>query len=113
MNYWFVHYNELYNAQKAYSRILMDEDLKILKIDKFLAAMQMIEGYTQAFGDEESELEEFEERKRAIISQLQDDAEKELVEKGLGFSGISFRRVLHSIYLKMYLIHISEPTRPY
>lgn len=94
MNYWFVHYNELHNAQKAYSRILMDEDLKILKIDKFLDAMQMIEGYTQAFGDEESELKEFEKRKRAIIAQLQDNEEKELVEKGLGFSGISFRRAL-------------------
>lgn len=94
MNYWFEHYDLLCNAQKTYSRILMDEDLKILKIDKYLAAMQLIEGFTQAYVDEEKELEEFEMRKENIISKLQDEEDKELVKNGLGFSGIAFRKAV-------------------
>ena len=51
LNYWFNHYNTLLNTQKAYSRILLDEELNVVTINKFLAAMQIIEGYTQAFTD--------------------------------------------------------------
>lgn len=94
MNYWFEQYDILCNAQKAYERILMDEDLKILKTDKFLTAMQLIEGYTQAYIDEEKELEEFKVRKENIISKLEDKDDKELVKNGLGFSGIAFRKAV-------------------
>lgn len=41
MNYWFDHYDRLFNAQKAYDRILLDEELKIATAGKFLAAMQL------------------------------------------------------------------------
>lgn len=94
MNYWFEHYDILCNAQKTYSRILMDEDLKILKIDKYLAAMQLIEGYIQAYVDEEKEVEEFAKRKEDIISKLEDEEDKELVRNGLGFSGVAFRKAV-------------------
>ena len=39
LNYWFEHYEALYNAQQAYSRILLDENLKIVTVNKYLAAM--------------------------------------------------------------------------
>ena len=59
MKYWFSNYRKIYNAQQAYGRILLDEDVKIVTINKFLAAMQLIEGYTQAYTDEEKEIKEF------------------------------------------------------
>ena len=66
MKYWFSNYRKIYNAQQAYGRILLDEDVKIVTINKFLAAMQLIEGYTQAYTDEEKEIKEFEEKKKRI-----------------------------------------------
>ena len=71
--------------------------------------MQLIEGYTQAYADEEKEIKEFEGKKNELISKLESKEEKELVEKGLGYSGISFRKAvkdyLHKGYnlLKKYL----------
>ena len=59
MNFWFEHYDKLLNAQKAYDRILLDEELKIATAGKFLAAMQLVEGYAQAFADEEQEIKIF------------------------------------------------------
>lgn len=94
MKYWFSNYRKIYNAQQAYGRILLDEDVKIVTINKFLAAMQLIEGYTQAYTDEEKEIKEFEEKKKELMSKLENEDEKELVEKGLGYSGISFRKAV-------------------
>ena len=94
MNYWFEHYNKLFNAQKAYDRILLDEELKIVTAGKFLAAMQLVEGYAQAFADEEQEIIDFGKRKQKILSVLTEDEDIELVENGLEFSGISFRKAL-------------------
>ena len=94
MKYWFSNYKKIYNAQQAYGRILLDEDVKIVTINKFLAAMQLIEGYTQAYTDEEKEIKKFEEKKNEIISKLESEEEKELVGKGLGYSGISFRKAV-------------------
>lgn len=85
MKYWFSNYRKIYNAQQAYGRILLDEDVKIVTINKFLAAMQLIEGYTQAYTDEEKEIKEFEEKKKELMSKLENEDEKELVEKGLIF----------------------------
>lgn len=56
--------------------------------------MQLIEGYTQAYTDEEKEIKEFEEKKKELMSKLENEDEKELVEKGLGYSGISFRKAV-------------------
>lgn len=100
LNYWFEQYDALYNAQQAYSRILLDEELKVGTINKFLAAMQMIEGYAQAYADEELQIAEFNIQKQRIISLLKDDEDKKFVDDGLGFSGISFRKVTESYFLE-------------
>lgn len=100
MNYWFEHYDALYNAQEAYGRILLDEELNVVTINQFLAAMQMIEGYTQAYSEEEQEIAEFNSQKERIILRLIDEADKTLVEKGLGFSGISFRKATTNYLLE-------------
>lgn len=100
MKYWFSNYKKIYNAQQAYGRILLDEDVKIVTINKFLAAMQLIEGYTQAYTDEEKEIKKFEEKKNEIISKLESEEEKELVGKGLGYSGISFRKAVKDYLYK-------------
>ncbi len=100
MNYWFEHYDRLFNAQKAYDRILLDEEVKIATSGKFLAAMQLVEGYAQAFADEEQEIIDFENRKQKILAMLSEEEDIELVEKGLGFSGISFRKALKEYLYK-------------
>ncbi len=100
LNYWFEHYNALFNAQQAYGRILFDEEMKSVSVNKFLAAMQTIEGYAQAYADEEQELAEFYLQKQKIIEQLKEPSDKELVELGLGLSGITFRRALENYLLE-------------
>lgn len=83
MKYWFSNYRKIYNAQQAYGRILLDEDVKIVTINKFLAAMQLIEGYTQAYTDEEKEIKEFEEKKKELMSKLENEDEKNWLKRGL------------------------------
>lgn len=92
MNYWFEHYDDLFNAQQAYSRIIQEEEVNIIPINRFLAAMQLIEGYSQAFIDEKKEIAEFIQNKERIIAQLIEKDDIDLVNNGLGFSGISFRK---------------------
>lgn len=92
MNYWFEHYDDLFNAQQAYSRIIQDEEENIIPINRFLAAMQLIEGYSQAYINEEQEIVEFTQSKERIIAQLTEQEDIDLVNNGLGFSGISFRK---------------------
>lgn len=100
MNFWFEHYDKLLNAQKAYDRILLDEELKIATAGKFLAAMQLVEGYAQAFADEEQEIKIFENKKQKILAMLTEEEDIELVDKGLGFSVISFRKALKEYLYK-------------
>lgn len=100
MNYWFEHYDALRNAQNAYERILLDEELKVITVNKYLAAMQLIEGYAQAYADEEEEVRAFEEHKEEILFKLTEKEDIELVEKGLGFSGISFRKAVKEYLYK-------------
>lgn len=102
LKYWFSNYRNIHNAQQAYERILLDEEMKIVTINKFLAAMQLIEGYTQAYANEEKEIEEFEEKKRELIGKLKSEEDKELIENGLGFSGISFRKAVRDYLYKGY-----------
>lgn len=102
LNYWFDNYSKIYNAQQAYKRILLDEEFNIVTINKYLAAMQLIEGYAQAYADEEKEIQEFERKKNEIINKLQNEDEKELIKNGLGFSGLSFIRVVKDYLYKGY-----------
>lgn len=103
MNFWFEHYEILYNAQKAYSRILLDEELKAVSVNRFLAAMQLIEGYSQAYADEKKELEDFEKWKTDFLLKLENmenikEEDIETVRDGLGFSGISFRKAVKNFF---------------
>lgn len=100
MDYWFDNYDNVHNAHQAYGRIIFDEELKAVSINKFLAAMQMIEGYAQAFIDEEKEISEFNIMKENIIQQLKDESDKELVRNGLGLSGITFRNTTINYFLE-------------
>lgn len=102
LNYWFDNYSKIYNAQQAYRRILLDEDVNVVTINKYLAAMQLIEGYAQAYTDEEKEVREFELKKNDIINKIENEDEKELIKKGLGFSGISFMRAVKDYLHKGY-----------
>ena len=81
-------------AHESYGRILMDEDVGIITQNKFLAAMQLVEGYVSAFHSDDAAIAEFTSQKERIISQLQNDADKKLVEQNLAFSGFTFRRAL-------------------
>ena len=65
-----------------YGRILLDEEVEIVTVNKFLAAMQLIEGYTQAYANEEKEIKEFEEKKSELISKFENEEEKELIKNG-------------------------------
>ncbi|WP_207645555.1 HEPN domain-containing protein [Marvinbryantia formatexigens] len=103
MNFWFEHYENLYNAQKAYSRILLDEELKVVSVNKFLAAMQLIEGYSQAYADEKKEIEDFEKWKADFLLKLDrmeniKEEDIEIIRDGLGFSGISFRKAVKEFF---------------
>lgn len=51
--------------------------------------MQLIEGYTQAYTDEEKKLKEFEEKKKELMSKTWKwRRKKHRAGKGLGYSGI-------------------------
>lgn len=112
LNYWFEHYEALYNAQQAYSRILLDEDTKIVTVNKFLAAMQLVEGYSQAYVDEKQAEKIFKKRKEEIIEKLVEQEDKDYVEAGLAMPGIAFRKACINFYWKGISIfsEISEET---
>ena len=100
MNYWFEHYDAFHNAQNAYERILLDEELKVITVNKYLAAMQLIEGYAQTYADEAEEVRAFEEHKEKILFKLTEKEDIELVEKGLGFLGKKSK----NIFIKEFVV---------
>lgn len=93
-NYWLAHYEALNNAQMAYERILLDEDVKVYTINKFLAAMQLVEGYSQAYIDEKEKKKEFDKQKESILKQLPNEEDKSFVKNALMMPGITFRNAL-------------------
>ena len=100
MDYWFKYYKALLNAQQAYGRILLDEEQGLVTTNKFLAAMQLIEGYTQAYVDEVQEMKDFEKKKKDILSKLTEQDDIDLIENGLGFSSVSFRKAVKEYLYK-------------
>jgi hypothetical protein len=100
MDYWFNYYKALSNAQQAYGRILLDEEQGLVTTNKFLAAMQLIEGYTQAYIDEAQEVKDFEKKKKDILSKLTEQDDIDLIENGLGFSSVSFRKAVKEYLYK-------------
>lgn len=100
MNYWFKYYKALSNAQQAYARILLDEEQGLVTSNKFLAAMQLIEGYTQAYVDEAQAVQDFEKKKKDILSKLSEQDDIDLIVHGLVFSSISFRKAVKKYLYK-------------
>lgn len=100
LDFWFTHANSLSMAHKSFERILLDEDVKIVTENKFLAAMQLIEGYSSAFSDNSENLSEFNEKKAKIISQISNKEEKEFLEHNLTFTGTTFRKSVTKFLLE-------------
>lgn len=100
LDYWFKYYYDLHNAQQAYSRILLDEDMRIVTINKYLAAMQLVEGYYQAYIDEKQAYKEFKNKKQEIIEKLADQEDKDYVKTGLVMPGITFKTACIKFYWK-------------
>lgn len=100
LDYWFEHYEALYNAQQAYGRILLDEDTKLVTVNRYLAAMQLVEGFSQAYADEKKETADFKKRKKDIMAQLQDEDDKRFVKSGLMMPGVTFKKAVVNYYLK-------------
>jgi len=94
INTWLSCYDNLQMANKAYQRILLDEDVKIVTHNRFLAAMQEVEGYANAFADESNEKAAFTLEKQTIIDSLSDEAQKNFIRKYCQFIGQSFRKSL-------------------
>lgn len=102
--YWFDNYDKLYNAHQAYGRILLDEEMKLVTVNKFLASMQLVEGYAQAFDDEKDDMKRFNEDKNRVIFQLHNEDDKKFVEKYLRYSGTTFRKVLINFLFEAIII---------
>lgn len=100
LNYWFTHINSFSLAHKSFLRILLDEDVKIVTENKFLAAMQLIEGYSSAFQDDNENLSEFNKKKNKIISQIDNKEDKEFLERNLTFTGTTFRKSVTKFLLE-------------
>lgn len=96
-------------ACKAYQRILLDEDVRIVTINKFLAAMQIVEGCHSAFyGSAEADAE-FRARKSDIIAQLNSDDDKVFVKDYLFPSGYKFRKALKTYLLDGINLFLTAP----
>ena len=93
LNWWFEHGDKLEQAQNSYGRILLDEDVKIVTENKFLAAMQLIEGYEAGIGveNENGKKAEFEAQKERLITRLEKD-DKCFAQKYLTYMGETFRK---------------------
>lgn len=94
-------------ANKSYQRILLDEDVRIVTTNKFLAAMQMVEGFISALYSDETKQAEFMDMKRNIIAELSDDEEKRFIEQYLFLSGCTFRRALELFLMEGLRIFVS------
>jgi hypothetical protein len=96
LDYWFVILDKTPLATGAYQRILLDEDVEVVTENKFLAAMQLIEGYTAGYSDNQKEIKEFNVQKSRIKEAVIDTEDKEFIEKYCTYSGEIFRKMLKS-----------------
>ena len=94
LNTWFTLEEQLSLANGAYERILLDGDVNIVTVNGFLAAMQLVEGYSSVFSQVEADREEFEIIKERLIAKCQNEEEKGFLEKYCSYSGETFRKML-------------------
>lgn len=94
LNWWFENYSKIEVVHSAYERILLDEDAKIVSVNKFLAAMQLVEGFSDCFLLDESKEMSFLKSKKKLLSIINDVQLKEFVEDNLRPNGDTFRTSL-------------------
>ena len=81
-------------ANNAYERILLDDDLGVMTINKFLAAMQLVEGYSSELHVDNKEKQAFEKDKTKMIEKCQNEDDKNFLDKHCKYSGEIFRKLL-------------------
>jgi len=96
LNDWFIIHEKTPLATGAYQRILLDEDVEIITENRFLAAMQLIEGYTAEYSDYQVEIKEFNARKNKLKESAADEDDKDFIDKYCTYSGETFRKMLKS-----------------
>lgn len=94
INWWLENYSKIEVVHNAYERILLDEDAKIVSVNKFLSAMQLVEGFSDCFLFNKNKETSFLENKRKVLSIIDDEQLKEFVEKNLKSNGDTFRTSL-------------------
>ncbi len=96
LNSWFDNSDKLNMANKAYQRILLDETMKIATINKFLATMQLVEGYMSAFTDETQMKAIFNAKKKDIIKSIDDKEYRKFMKRYCTYSGQTFKESLQA-----------------
>ena len=102
LNRWFDLFDSILMAHGAYQRILLDEDVGLLTENKFLSAMQLVEGYASVDLDVANSREEFEIRKKKILNNVTEG--KEFLEKCCTFSGITFLKQLKAFTYESFCV---------
>ena len=83
-------------AMESYKQVLLDEEIGIVTYNKFLKIMQMIEGIMRtAISNEEKK--NFEKQKKKIKKKLENDEDKEFINKYCFNNGDNFRTCLIAI----------------
>jgi|GEM_PF-1814230 len=91
MNTWFEMFDKIPLAHGAYQRILLDEDMRLLTVNKFLSAMQLVEGYSSLDSNDDKDIKEFKSHKKAILNMYSlSDSDVEFIKKYCSYSGITF-----------------------
>lgn len=89
-----------YLAFDAYKQILLDEDVGISTTNKFLKVMQVIEGVERNDVNSE-EQKEFEERKLSILDNIENEEDKQFLEKYCTNNGDNFIKCLQKMTRKI------------
>ena len=95
LNWWFENSEKLRQAQNSYGRILLDEEVRIVTENKFLAAMQLVEGYESAANSDDDKKTQFETKKEELITKLE-KADQIFAKRYLTYSGETFRKRIRS-----------------
>lgn len=83
-------------AMESYKQVLLDEEIGVVTYNKFLKIMQMIEGIMRTAVSKE-EKKNFEKQKKKIKKMLQNDEDKEFINKYCFNNGDNFRTCLIAI----------------
>lgn len=105
-NAFFQFYESSELAVHAYQRFLLDEEMNTASANKFLAAMQLVEGFENEISKED-ELTDFENKKSEIVMRLDTDEDKEFIRTYCNYIGIVFLRRLKN-FTKRSIVILNE-----